>query len=312
MELAGYVWKNGQFIKAEEAQIHFLTNTLHYGSGVFEGIRCYDTEDGPAVFRLQDHVKRLFRSLNAINRKISFSPDEINEAILETIKLNNLQEGYIRPLITLGEEMGVGPSSQCATNVYIATWPWGRYLKHEQARIKVSSIRKTHPSTTANIETKVCGFYANGGMASDQVKNQGYTEALLLDCDGYVAEGPGENIFIVKDNIIYTPQRGNILPGITRDSIIKLAHDQNIETKEMRLTLEDVFNADEAFFTGTAAEVSPILSITEEKSDREWRMSHGAPGPITLILKEAYANTVRGRASKYRNWLTHLDIPVAI
>ena len=300
MDEVDKIWMDGKLVPWKDAKVHVLTHTLHYGLGVFEGIRFYETPKGPAVFRLKEHVDRLFDGAEKSFMKVPFSKEEISKAILETIKVNGTKAGYIRPIFFYGYgKMGLDPHG-APVNCSIAIWPWGSYLGDEAVKVKTSSFMRIHPKTT-HAECKICGHYVNSIFASCEAKAEGYQEALLLDYEGNIAEGPGENFFIVKDGKILTPKLGNILQGITRKSIIQLAKDEGIEVEETTLTPEDMKNADEAFFTGTAAEVSPIASLDgKEIGDK-------APGPITSKIKEKFLEIVHGKNPKYEDWLSYVE-----
>jgi len=292
-----YIWMDGKFVPWNDAKVHVLTHTLHYGMGIFEGIRFYETRDCPAIFRLKDHVNRFFEGAKDALLEIPFTREEIYQAIIDTVKKNKVPSGYIRPLVYFGyAKMGLNPRG-CPTRVAIAAWPWGSYLGEESVTVKTSCFQRIHPSTT-HVEAKICGHYVNSMHASCDARDHGYNEALLLDHEGKVAEGPGENIFIIKEGILKTPPGGAILCGITRLSITTIANDEGYEVKESPLTLHDVYNADEAFFTGTAAEVTPIKSLDDRTIGTE------VPGPITKKLKQIYDDSVRGKNEKYKDWLT--------
>jgi len=300
MEPTEFIWMDGKLVPWEDAKIHVITHTLHYGAGVFEGIRCYETDKGPAIFRLKEHMDRLYYSASTINMKVPFSQEELTKAVIETTKVNKLKSGYIRPLIIYGYgKMGVNPEG-APVNCSIAVWPWGKYLGEGAVRVKTSKYTRMHPKSTYT-DAKICGNYANSILASIEVKNAGYDEALLLNIEGFVEEGPGENIYIVKDNKIITPPLGNILPGITRNSIIQIAKDEGIELEERNLKLDEVYAADEALFSGTAAEVTAIGSIDDKKIGKE------APGPITKKLREIFMDIVHGKNEKYKSWLTYVN-----
>ncbi len=291
-----YIWFNGKFVKWERAKIHLLTHALHYGSAVFEGIRCYKSSKGPAIFRLKDHIERLFNSAKCLEMKIPFSKREIQNAIYKLVKLNKLKECYIRPIVFYGYgKMGLNPKGakiDCA----ICVWPWGKYLK-EKVKVKISKFTKLHPKSVFPF-AKISGYYVNSIFATLDAQKSKFDEAILLDYKGFVAEGPGENIFIVKNKKLFTPKLGSILPGITRDSIIKIAKNEKIEVFEKEISVKELKNCDEAFFTGTAAEITPIFQI-EEKIINE-----GKIGPITKFLQEKFYNIVHGKDEKYKNWLT--------
>ncbi len=300
MEKTEFIWFDGKLLPWDEAKIHVLSHTLHYGAGVFEGIRFYETEEGPAVFRLKEHIERLYYSAGVLRMRIPFSKEEFIQAVKELVKVNKLKSGYIRPICFFGYgKMGLNPEGapvRCA----IAVWPWGKYLGEGAVRVKTSSYTRIHPKTT-KADAKICGHYVNSIFASIEAKEAGYDEALLLDYMGNVAEGPGENIFIVKSNTLMTPPLGMILSGITRSSVIQLARDQGINVEEKVITLDDIYSADEAFFTGTAAEITAIESLDDKKIGEE------APGPITSNLRDLFLNVVNGRDERYRAWLTYID-----
>ena len=298
MEKTKFIWINGKFVKWENAKIHILSHALHYGSGVFEGIRCYKTNKGPAIFRLNEHIDRLFNSAKFLKIKIPFNKNQIKKAIIELIKINKVDECYIRPIVFYGYgKMGLNPQG-AEINCAIAVWPWGKYLK-DKVKVKISKFIRLHPKSIIS-EAKVCGYYINSIFATLDAKENNFDEALLLDYRGYVAEGPGENIFIVKNKIIYTPKLGNILPGITRDSVIRIAKDLNFKVVEKDITVNELKNCDEAFFTGTAAEITPIIQIDNKLINK------GKEGEITKILKDKFQKIVHGEDNNYKNWLTYL------
>lgn len=295
-----YIWMDGKFIPWKKANIHFVTHTFHYSGGAFEGIRFYKTAKGIAVFRLKEHLKRLFYSANCIGIKPHFSQHQITEAIKKLIIKNKLGTGYIRPLIYYGYgKMGVDPRG-APMNIAIGAWPWKDYLGSSAAHAYISSFMRIHPKSTF-MDTKICGNYANSILAGLEARNKGYTEAILLDFKGHIAEGPGENVFMVKKGILITPQKGTILPGITRDSVLKLAKDHGIKTKERTVTVKDFLNADEAFFTGTATEIEAMVKVNGQK------IGNGKIGPVTARLKQSYAKAVRGKNPKYLTWLTFVS-----
>jgi len=292
---------DGKLVDWDNANVHVMTHTLHYGLGVFEGIRCYETPKGPAVFRLDEHVDRLFASAHIFLLEIPYSKDEIREAILRTIKVNRMQSCYIRPLVYIGYgAMGLYPKDN-PVRVSIAVWSWGTYLGEkgleEGIRIKTSSFIRNH--VNANMTRgKVCGYYVNSQLAKKEAISCGYDEALLLDTEGYVSEGSGENVFIVRGGVLKTTPLTSILEGITRNSIIKIAEDAGIKTIEERFTRDELYIADEAFFTGTAAEVTPI----RESDGRA--VGEGKPGKITKKLQSIFFDIVKGKNKKYKAWLT--------
>lgn len=296
MEKVKFCWLNGKLIKSKEAKINILSHCLHYGSGVFEGIRCYQTKNGPAVFRLKDHLKRLIRSASFLYIKVNFSLEEIKKAVFEVIKKNKLKECYIRPIIFYGEgKMGLDPKG-AEINFGIFVWPWGKYLK-ESAKVAISKFIRLHPKSIIS-EAKICGYYVNSILATKEAKKRGYDEAVLLDYKGFVAEGPGENIFIVNKKTLYTPKKNSILPGITRDSVIKFSKDLGYKVIEKNISKKELYNCKEAFFTGTAAEITPICQIDKYKKK---------VGPISLEIKDKYQKIVRGEEKKYLNWLDFVE-----
>lgn len=291
-----YIWMDGKLVPWKDAKIHVITHSLHYGSAVFEGLRFYDTEIGPAIFRLEDHTNRLISSAVSIKMQIPFNAEEINSAIIETVKANELKNGYIRPLAYYGYgKMGLRPEG-APVNLSIAAWHWDNYLGTEPVNVKTSSFMRFHPKSSITT-SKIAGNYVNSILAGTEATSDGYDEALLLDYEGKVAEGPGENIFVVSDGHLFTPPPGNILAGITRDSVMTIAEDLGIRVEEKPLTLDEIYNADEAFFTGTAAEVAPIKSL----DDHDLKNSLG---PVTEKIRTTFFNIVNGKDDKYENWLT--------
>ncbi len=298
MEELKKIWVDGKFVDWKDANVHILTHTLHYGGGVFEGIRAYKTKTGPAVFRLSEHIDRLFYSASVLEMEIPFSKQEIEKAVLETIRINEVEECYIRPIIFFGyEKMGLNPNGS-PTQVAIAVWPWGAYLgDKETIKVKISKYIRIHPKSTV-ADAKICGHYVNSILASLEIQKAGFDEALLLDYKGYVAEGPGENIFIIKNKVIYTPFSGRVLAGITRDSVIKIANDLDIKVEEKNITVDELKSADEAFFSGTAVEICSIGQIDEVL------INNGKTGEITKKIKESYNKAICGEKEKYLDWLT--------
>ncbi|MBM4128792.1 MAG: branched-chain amino acid transaminase [Nitrospira sp.] len=297
------IWMDGRFVDWDKAKVHILTHTLHYGLGVFEGIRCYDTEEGPAIFRLDEHIQRLFNSAHIFLIEIPYSREEIKDAIIKTIKVNKIKECYIRPLVYIGYgNIGLYPKEN-PINVAIAVWSWGPYLGDEGLksgiRIKTSSFIRNHVNASMT-RGKVCGYYINSQLAKKEAIACGYDEALLLDTEGYVAEGSGENIFIIRKGVLKTTPLTSILEGITRISIIEMAHDHGIKVLEERFTRDELYISDEAFFTGTAAEVTPI----READGR--RIGTGRPGKITKRLQSLFFDAVKGKNKKYESWLTRI------
>ncbi len=294
---------DGKLVDWDKAQVHVLTHTLHYGLGMFEGIRCYKTEKGSAIFRLDEHVDRLFASAHIFNIEIPYSRKEIRDAIIKTVKINKLKECYIRPLVYIGYgAMGLYPKGN-PISVAIAAWPWGAYLGDEGIdkgiRIQVSSFTRHHVNSSMT-RAKVCGYYVNSQIAKKEAIAGGFDEALLLDPEGYVSEGSGENIFIVRNGQIKTTPLTTILEGITRDSIMKIARDNKIPVLEERFTRDEIYIADEAFFTGTAAEVTPIREIDNRK------IGVGSRGTITKKLQSIFFDVVKGKNKKYESWLTRI------
>lgn len=299
MKESEFIWQDGGLVAWEDAKTHILSHGLHYGSSVFEGIRFYEADKGAAVFRLDEHLDRLFFSAETLYMEVPFSKEEIKKAIKETIKANGLTSGYIRPIVYYGYgKMGLGVA-KAPVNVAISVWPWGAYLGDKAVNVKTSSFSRIC-SKVSVMEAKISGHYVNSILAGEEARRAGYDEALLLHCDGRVAEGPGENLFIVKDKELITPKIGMILPGITRKSIIRIVEDMGMNVSEKDLSLEDVYAADEAFFAGTAAEVSPISKIDDI-------MYNKAPGQITDELKKSYLDIVGGKKEEYINWLSFVD-----
>lgn len=299
---AKYIWLNGEFVSWNEARVHVLTHALHYGSGVFEGIRAYKTNSGTAVFRLTDHIKRLFRSAKIYKMPIPYTVEELVEATKETIRRNELDSCYIRPIVFRGYgEMGLFPL-KAPVDVAIAVWSWGAYLGEDGIkhgiRAKISSFRRIDPNTLPPA-AKATGQYINSILAKIEVVEEGYDEAILLDTRGFVSEGSGENIFVVRNGKILTPSTAaSILEGITRDSVIVLASELGYEVIERDLVRSDLYWADEVFFTGTAAEIVPIREIDGRQI--------GEPGPITRQLQDAFYSVIKGENPKYQDWLEHV------
>jgi branched-chain amino acid aminotransferase len=297
------IWMDGELIKWDEANVHVLTHTLHYGLGVFEGIRCYETPKGPAVFRLKEHVKRLINSAHIFQMEIPYTEEQIEEATITTIKANKFTECYIRPLAFIGAGgMGLYPGDN-PVNLAIAAWPWGAYLGEDGIkkgiRVKTSSFIRCHVNSNMSM-AKVCGYYVNSQLAKKEAILCGYDESLLLDADGFVSEGSGENIFIVRDGILKTTPLTSILEGITRDSIITIAKDKGIQVKEARFTRDEIYISDEAFFTGTAAEITPIRELDGRT------LGKGRPGPITKAIQDTFFDAVSGKSESYEAWLTYI------
>ncbi|OIO55485.1 MAG: branched chain amino acid aminotransferase [Alphaproteobacteria bacterium CG_4_10_14_0_2_um_filter_63_37] len=297
----GFIWQDGALVPWREATTHVLTHSLHYGLAVFEGIRCYETDEGTAVFRLAEHTRRLFESAKILQMGMPFTEEQIKQATLEVLRANKLKSGYIRPLAFLGPE-GMGLLAQgLKTHVIIAAWPWGAYLGEEGLergiRVKTSSYTRHHVNI-AMCRAKASGHYINSVLAKREAVDGGYDEALLLDDTGFVAEGSGENIFVIRDGVIYTPQLTSSLNGITRHTVMTIAHDLGHEVREAPITRDTVYVADEAFFTGTAAEVTPIRELDHRT------IGEGRRGPITEKIQTIYFDAVHGRDPRYRHWLT--------
>lgn len=299
----GFIWYDGKLVPWRDATTHVLTHSLHYGLAVFEGVRAYKTERGPAIFRLAEHTQRLLNSGKIYMMNIPFSRDELMQAQIEVVRANQLKSCYLRPIAFYGSEK-MGISTRGATvHVSVAAWPWGAYLGEDGIekgiRVKTSSYARHHVNVTMP-RAKVASTYANSILANLEVTGQGYDEALLLDTQGFVAEGAGENLFVIKDGKIYEPEIASALTGITRDSVITIAREFGLEVQSKRLTRDDIYIADEAFFTGTAAEVTPI----RELDDRT--IGNGARGPITQKIQARYFDIVNGRAPEYDHWLTYV------
>ncbi len=296
------IWLDGAMVDWDDARVHILTHTLHYGLGVFEGIRCYRTEGGrSAVFRLPEHVKRLYESAHINLMDIPYPAQVVTDAILECLRVNRLEEGYIRPLAFIGEgAMGLNPGDN-PIRVAVIVWPWGKYLGEEGMergiRAKVSTFNR-HFVNAKMTKGKTCGDYVNSILAKREALLDGYDEAILLDTQGLVSEASGENIFVVKGGVLRTPPLQTVLEGITRASIIEVAADKGIPVQECAITRDDLYVADEVFLTGTAAEVTPIREIDHR------RVGEGKRGPVTKTLQDAFFDVVAGRDAKYERWLT--------
>ena len=297
----GWIWHDGKLVPWRNATTHVLTHSLHYGLAVFEGLRAYDTPEGPAIFRVQDHTRRLIDSARIYMMQIPYDRATLIEAQREVVRANGLGACYLRPIAFHGaEKMGVSPKG-AMVHVAIAAWPWGAYLgpeAHERGiRVKTSSYARHHVNVTM-ARAKLAATYANSILATLEASQDGYDEALLLDVDGFVAEGAGENLFIVRDGRLYEPELTSALAGITRDTVITLARERGYEVGARRLTRDDVYIADEAFFCGTAAEVTPIVEL-----DRR-TIGEGRPGPVTRAVQRAFFDVVSGRDARHRDWLT--------
>jgi len=297
----GVIWMDGQMVPWRDAQVHVLTHTLHYGVGAFEGIRAYQTPRGTAIFRLDDHIRRLFETAHILEMDIPFSRDDIRSACIDSVRQNELETAYLRPLVYYGSE-GMGlHADNLSVHVAIASWYWGAYLGSDALekgiRIKTSSYTR-HLVNSVMCKAKACGNYINSILALQEAARDGYDEALLLDADGMVAEGSGENIFIVRNGVIYTPELTSALEGITRDTVLQLAEAEGYSVVEKRITRDEVYICDEAFFTGTAAEVTPIRELDNRT------IGKGTPGPVTKQLQSVYLDLVEGRRDGYDDWLT--------
>ena len=297
----GKIWLDGQLVDWRDAKIHVLTHTLHYGCGAFEGVRAYDTVGGTAIFRLQEHTQRLFNRAKSLRMKMPFTPDQVNEAQKEVIRANKLASGYIRPLVWIGsEKLGVSPRGN-TIHVMVAAWAWGAYLGEDGMakgiRVKTSSYTRHHVNITMT-QAKAVSNYSNSILANMEALDDGYDEALLLDSAGFVSEGAGENVFLIKDGAIYTPDlSAGALNGITRNTVLHIAKDLGIEVVQKRITRDECYIADEMFFTGTAAEVTPIREL-----DRV-QIGAGQRGPLTEKIQSAFFDIVNGRNPKYAHWL---------
>ena len=299
----GFIWKDGKLVPWREATTHVLSHSLHYGLSVFEGLRVYSTVDGPAIFRLTEHTTRLFNSCRIYLIDMPYSQQILVEAQKEVVRANNLRECYIRPIVYYGsEKMGVSTVG-ASVHVAIAAWPWGAYLGEEAIehgiRVKTSSFARHHVNVTMP-RAKVAGAYTNSILANLEATRDGYDEALLLDTQGFVAEGSGENLFIVKDGVLIEPEVASALIGITRDSVIQIANAMGLEVQSRRLTRDDIYLADEAFFTGTAAEITPIRELDNRP------IGGGYRGLVTAKLQAKFFDAVNGRAPEYKHWLTRV------
>ncbi len=299
----GKIWKDGQLVDWRDANLHMLTHSLHYGMAVFEGVRAYKTVEGSAIFRLKEHTQRLFNSAKIFQMAIPFDIETIMEAQKEVVRANQLESCYLRPLVWIGsEKMGVSARGN-TIHVGIAAWPWGAYLGEEGLkrgiRVKTSSFTRHHVNVSM-VRAKASGYYINSILANQEVTAEGYDEALLLDTDGYVSEGAGENVFIIKNGKIYTPDLASCLDGITRDAVLTMARDLGIDVIEKRITRDEVYCADEAFFTGTAAEITPIRELDNRQ------IGIGSRGPVTEKLQSLFFDVVGGKAKQYSHWLTKI------
>ena len=299
----GFIWMDGEFVDWSQAKVHVLTHTLHYGLGVFEGVRAYLTDQGTKIFRLEDHTNRLFESADAVNMEIPFSREKLNEVQKEIFKVNNLKEGYIRPMCFYGAQ-GMGlRADNLKTHCIVAAWEWPSYMSPEAfdegIKIKISSYKRQTNNLVSR--SKVNGNYVTSIMALQEAMQEGFDEALLLDDETNISEGSGENLFLVKDGKLFTPDLAASLNGITRKSIISLAKEDGIEVKVKKISLNEILDADELFFTGTAAEVVPIRMVDQNL------IANGERGPITTILQKKYFDQVRGKRDSFVEWLTPIE-----
>ena len=302
-DLKGKIWMDGDLLKWSDAKIHVLTHTLHYGTGVFEGVRAYETSAGPAIFRLNDHTKRLFNSADLIGMTIPYSPEELNDAQVNVVKENKLNNAYIRPMCFYGSE-GMGlRADNLKVHVCIAAWDWGSYLGDDKItngiKVKVTDFPKRCEKSMLH-KAKASGNYLYSMLALKDALNSGFDEALILDVDNNVNEGSGENFFMVKDDILYTPRDHTVLNGITRQTIIDISKDLDLEVFEKDISVDDVKVADEAFFTGTAAEVTPVVQVDQSK------IGDGMTGKITKKVQKEYFDLIRGKNTRYDHWLTRV------
>lgn len=297
----GWIWMNGEMVPWRDAKVHVLTHTLHYGLGVFEGVRAYNTPKGPAIFRLEEHTKRLFNSAHILNMEIPFTPAEVSAAQLDVVRANGLDEGYLRPMAFLGSEAMGLRAEGLSVNLSIAAWPWPNYMDEDSVekgiKVRTSSYTRHHVNVTM-CKAKSNGNYTNSILALQEALQSGCDEALLLDTEGFVAEGSGENIFLVQDGVLHTPELTSCLDGITRDTVFQLADEAGLKILERRITRDEVYISDEAFFTGTAAEVLPIRELDGRK------IGSGERGPITQMLQANYFAQVRGQRSEFPEWLS--------
>jgi len=304
----GWIWLDGDWRPWREAKVHAMTHTLHYGLGCFEGIRAYATDSGPAIFRLDEHVERLYDSALILGIDLPFSTETVRDACCDSIRRNGLTNGYIRPLAFLGaEKAGIDPFG-AATHLMIAAWPWGAYLGSEALekgiRVKIASFSRHHVNVQM-CRAKAVSAYGNSILACREARQEGYDEALLLDTDGFVAEGPGENVFAVRRGVLYEPEIAAALDGITRRTILTLAREEGLEVVSKRITRDELYIADEVFFTGTAAEITPVIEIDRRPIGRG--ENRGRPGPVTKALKERLFACMTGRDATHRSWLTYLN-----
>jgi branched-chain amino acid aminotransferase len=301
----GKIWMDGQMVDWRDAKIHVLTHTLHYGCGAFEGVRAYKGVNGTAIFRLEEHTQRLFNSAKILRMQIPFTQEQVNEAQKAVIRENKLESGYIRPLTWIGDrKLGVSPKGN-TIHLMVAAWPWGAYLGEEGMkrgiRVKISSYTRHHVNITMT-QAKAVSNYTNSILANMEATDDGYDEAMLLDANGFVSEGAGENLFVVKDGVVYTPDlSAGALNGITRNTVMHICKDLGLELVQKRITRDEVYIADEAFFTGTAAEVTPIRELDRIELGKAGYV--GSRGPVTEKIQAAFFDIVNGRNAKYAHWL---------
>lgn len=296
------IWMNGEMVPWDEARVHVLTHTLHYGLGVFEGIRFYRTPEGPGIFRLKEHIKRLFASCHICRIQVPYGFDAVFRANIDVVRVNGLADGYIRPVVYLKDgPMGLLVTDDHPVGVFVATWAWGAYLGEEGLqkgiRVKISSFARNHVNAMMT-KAKINGAYVNSILSKREAKQAGYDETIMLDTDGYVSEGSGENLFIVRDGVLKTTPLTSVLEGITRDTIFILAEKMGYRVVQERFTRDELYICDEAFFTGTAAEVTPIREVDDRI------IGEGRPGPVTQAIQGAYFRAVKGEDPEHREWIT--------
>ncbi len=299
----GVIWMDGEMLPWREAKVHVLTHTLHYGMGVFEGVRAYKAKKGTAIFRLNTHTHRLFHSAHILGMKIPYDAETVIQAQIDAIRQNQLEAGYLRPMAFYGSEgMGIR-ADNLKVHLIVAAWQWGSYLGDENLtngiRVRVSSYTRHHVNTSM-CRAKANGHYINSMLALQEAIETGYDEALLLDTNGFVMEGSGENVFIIRDNVVYTPDLTSALDGITRKTVARIIADEGLELVEKRITRDEIYICDEAFFTGTAAEVTPIRELDNRQ------IGHGGRGPITEKIQSRFFDAVHGRIPEYEAWLTYV------
>ena len=295
-----YIWKNGSYEKWDESSVHILSHTVHYGTGVFEGVRAYETEKGAAIFRLEDHTKRLFEAAKKINIEVPYSQDELNRVQKDIFIKNDLSEGYLRPIVFMGSESLGLRATDLSVNVAVAAWEWPSYMSPEAKKNGISIIKSPFEQYSNPIHSgyKIIGTYINSTMALHDAISKGADEALLLDKNGYISEGSGENIFSIKENILSTPKIDHCLNGITRQSVIKIALDLGLKVEEKDITYEELIQSDEVFFSGTAVEITPISKIDDVI------IGSGSIGPVTEKLQNLYSDIVAGKNEVYKDWLS--------